>query len=121
MNTISKLSMATAIALSTLPTSFAQQGGHDSHHAAASAAKNSAASSTSTQMSEGEIRKVDKDAKKLTIKHGDLKNLGMPPMTMAFQVQDPAILDQVKAGDKVNFVAEQIGGKLAVTKVEPKK
>lgn len=112
MNTISKLAIATAIALATLSTAFAQQGGHESHHAAAAA---------STQISEGEIRKVDKGAKKLTIKHGDLKNLGMPPMTMVFQVQDPAVLDQVKAGDNVNFVAEQIGGKLTVTKVEPKK
>jgi Cu(I)/Ag(I) efflux system periplasmic protein CusF len=121
MNTISEFTIAAAIAMSALSTAFAQQGGHDSHHAVAPAAKDAAAASTSTQMSEGEIRKVDKDAKKITIKHGDLKNLGMPPMTMAFQVQDPAILDQVKAGDKVNFVAAKIGGKLMVTKLEPKK
>lgn len=94
---------------------FAQPAGHDSHHAPAPAKKEATSS-----ISEGEIRKVDKDAKKLTIKHGDLRNLGMPPMTMAFQVEDPAILDRVKVGDKISFVVEQVNGKLTATKVEPK-
>jgi Cu/Ag efflux protein CusF len=72
------------------------------------------------QMSEGEIRKVDKDAKKITIKHGELKNLDMPAMTMVFQVKDPGILEKVKQGDKVNFVAEKVGGQFAVTQIEVK-
>lgn len=72
------------------------------------------------QMSEGEVRKVDTDAKKITIKHGELKNLGMPPMTMVFQVQDPAALEKVKQGDKVSFVAEKVGGQFTVTHIEPK-
>jgi Cu(I)/Ag(I) efflux system protein CusF len=72
-------------------------------------------------MSDGEVRKVDKDAKKITIKHGPLANLDMPPMTMVFQVTDPAMLDQVKAGDKVKFQAEKVGGAFAVTKIEPAK
>ena len=71
--------------------------------------------------SEGEVRKVDKDAKKVTIKHGPLKNLDMPPMTMVFQVKDPAMLDQVKAGDKVKFTAEKIGGAYTVTRIETAK
>ena len=53
----------------------------------------------------GEVRKVDKDAKKLTIRHGEIKNLDMPAMTMVFQVKDDAMLDKVKAGDKIRFVA----------------
>jgi Cu/Ag efflux protein CusF len=70
-------------------------------------------------LSDGEVRKVDKDAKKITIKHGPLANLDMPPMTMVFQVKEPAMLDQVKAGDKVKFQAEKIGGAFTVTKIEP--
>ena len=72
-------------------------------------------------LSEGEVRKVDKDAGKVTIKHGPLANLGMPAMTMVFQVKDPAMLDQVKAGDKINFIAEKVGGQYTVTRVEAAK
>jgi Cu/Ag efflux protein CusF len=71
--------------------------------------------------SDGEVRKVDKDAKKITIKHGPLANLDMPPMTMVFQVKEPAMLDQVKAGDKVKFQAEKVGGAFTVMKIEPAK
>ncbi len=69
-------------------------------------------------MVDGEIRKVDKDAAKLTIKHAELPNLGMMPMTMVFRVQDKAMLDQVAAGDKVRFAAEKVGGALTVTALE---
>jgi len=68
---------------------------------------------------DGEVRKVDKDAKKITIRHGPIQNLDMPPMTMVFQVKDPAMLDQVKAGDKVKFQAEKVGGAFTVTKIQP--
>ena len=64
---------------------------------------------------------MDKDAKKITIKHGPLTNLDMPAMTMVFQVKDPKMLEQVKAGDKVKFTAEKIGGQYTVTQVEPAK
>jgi len=70
-------------------------------------------------MSEGEVRKVDKDAQKITIKHGPLKNLDMPPMTMVFRVKDAAMLDAVKKGDKVKFVAENVGGQFVVTEIGP--
>lgn len=71
--------------------------------------------------SDGEIRKIDKDAKKLTIKHGPLANLDMPAMTMVFRVKDPAMLDQVKRGDKVKFVAEKDGAAYVVTQIKPAK
>ncbi len=70
-------------------------------------------------MSEGEVRRVDKDAKKITLRHGPLANLDMPAMTMVFQVSDPAMLEQVKIGDKVKFVAEKSGGAVTITKLEP--
>jgi Cu(I)/Ag(I) efflux system periplasmic protein CusF len=74
---------------------------------------------SSAAMAEGEVRKVDKDAKKITIKHGPLQKLDMPAMTMVFQVKDPAMLDRVKVGDKIRFEAEKIGGAFTVTKIEP--
>jgi Cu/Ag efflux protein CusF len=72
-------------------------------------------------MVDGEIRKVDKDAGKLTIKHAELSNLDMPPMTMVFKVQDKAMLTQVAAGDKVRFAADKVGGALTVTALETSK
>ena len=72
-------------------------------------------------MAEGEIRKVDLDAKKITIKHGEIKNLDMPGMTMVFQVKDPAMLNTFKAGDKVRFKAEKTGGAFVVTNIQPAK
>lgn len=69
-------------------------------------------------MAEGEVRKVDMDAKKITIRHGAIQNLGMPPMTMVFQVRDPALLTKAKAGDKIRFSAEKTGGAITVTQIE---
>ena len=76
------------------------------------------ATQSSSAMAEGEVRKVDKDAKKITIKHGPLQKLDMPAMTMVFQVRDPAMLERVKAGDKVRFDAEKVGGAFMLTKLE---
>ena len=75
----------------------------------------------SADMAEGEIRKVDLETKKITIKHGEIRNLDMPGMTMVFQVKDPALLDTVKAGDKVRFRAEKAGGAIVVTDIQPAK
>jgi Cu(I)/Ag(I) efflux system periplasmic protein CusF len=73
---------------------------------------------TSKEMTEAEVRKVDKDAKKVTLKHGPIKNLDMPPMTMVFQVKDAALLDKMAAGDKIKFSAEQQQGAYVVTDVQ---
>jgi len=73
------------------------------------------------QFTDGEIRRVDKEAKKLTIKHGPIPNLNMDSMTMVFQVKDPAMLEQVKAGDRVRFQADKVGGQYTVTKIEAAK
>ena len=73
---------------------------------------------TASDMTEGEIRRVDKDTKKITIKHGEIKNLDMPGMTMLFQVRDPAMLDMVKAGDKVMFKAEKAATGIVVTEIQ---
>jgi Cu(I)/Ag(I) efflux system periplasmic protein CusF len=69
-------------------------------------------------MAEGEVRKIDKEAKKVTLKHGPIKNLDMPGMTMVFQVRDPALLDKLVAGEKIMFTAEQLQGAMVITSVE---
>ena len=67
---------------------------------------------------EAEVRKIDKAAKKITLKHGPIKNLDMPGMTMVFQVKDAALLDKFVAGDKIMFTAEQQQGAYVVTGAE---
>lgn len=72
-----------------------------------------------TSMTEGEIRKVDKSFGKLTIKHGPIRNLDMPAMTMVFNVKDMRFLDKVKVGDKVRFVVVMDAGKMVITDLQP--
>lgn len=72
-----------------------------------------------TPMADGEVRKIDLSAKKITLKHGEIKNLDMPPMTMVFQVKDPSMLDKVKVGDKVRFTVESANGAMTILTLEP--
>jgi Cu(I)/Ag(I) efflux system protein CusF len=81
-------------------------------------AQQTAATAAQAEMSDGEIKKVDMEGGKFTIKHGELKNLGMPGMTMVFRAKDPVMLEQVKQGDRVRFVAEKLDGALTVTVIE---
>ena len=69
----------------------------------------------------GVVRKVDRDARKITIAHEAIENLGMPKMTMVFQVKDTAMLDKVKPGDKIHFAADKVNGAYTVTAIEPAK
>lgn len=129
MKNLSALVLSLVTGLAGVPLIASASGDHASHagsaqfkpSAMAQAAKTDAASSASKSgdaaITEGEIKKVDKGAGKITIKHAELKNLDMPAMTMVFQVKDKAMLDQVKAGDKVKFVADKVGGKLTVTQL----
>ena len=98
---------------------FAPALSHATSHASASSPAH--AEHHVGSLTEGEVRKVDKEAKKLTIRHGAIANLAMPPMTMVFQVPDATILDSVKAGDKIRFQAEKAGGVYTVTRVEAAK
>jgi len=79
------------------------------------------AASPQVDMTSGEVRKVDNDAKKITIKHEAIKNLDMPAMTMVFAVNDSAILGSLQAGDKIRFRAENIKGALTVIAIQPAK
>lgn len=78
----------------------------------------SATAMATMPMVDGEVRKVDTSAKKITLKHGEIKNLDMPPMTMVFQVKDPAMLEQVKAGDKVLFTVDNVNGAMTILTIE---
>lgn len=74
-----------------------------------------------SEFAEGEVRRIQKETNRITLRHGEIKSLDMPPMSMVFQAKDPALLDQVKVGDKVRFVAEKSGGTYFVTRIEAAK
>jgi Cu(I)/Ag(I) efflux system periplasmic protein CusF len=76
------------------------------------------ATSSATATSQGEVRKIDAANQKITLRHGPLANLGMPPMTMVFQVQDAAQLEGLKVGDKVSFVAQQQGSQFVASELQ---
>jgi Cu(I)/Ag(I) efflux system periplasmic protein CusF len=76
-----------------------------------------AAAQAPSDVAQAEVRKIDKESKKITLKHGEIKNLDMPPMTMVFQVKDAALLDKVKPGDKIQFRAIKDGGNYTVTDI----
>ena len=76
------------------------------------------AQAAAAEMTDGEVRKVDKEGGKLTLRHGEIKNLDMPGMTMVFVVKDKAMLDKVKTGDKIKFKAANEAGKFTVTELQ---
>ena len=78
-----------------------------------------AAWAQAAELSEGEIRKIDQAAGKITIAHGEIKSIDMPPMTMVFTVKNPALLDALKKGDKVRFAVVREDGKFVLTEIVP--
>lgn len=79
-----------------------------------------AAAAASAAGVDAEVRKVDAAQGRVTLKHAEIKNLDMPPMTMVFRVRDPKLLDGLAAGDKVEFEAEKIDGQYTVTTLRKK-
>jgi Cu/Ag efflux protein CusF len=73
---------------------------------------------SAAEPTEAEVRKVDLSAGKITLRHGEIKNLEMPPMTMVFQVPNPGLLGGIKAGDKVRFTADKVNGAYTVLTLE---
>ena len=70
-------------------------------------------------MTDGEVKKIDMEAGKITLKHGDIKHMDMPGMTMVFTARDKRLLVNVKPGDKVKFMVVNEGGKMVVTDIQP--
>lgn len=112
MNRLTQIVLA-AVALASAPIAFADDGHHGHGSMAAPAAKAAPA------MIDGEVKKVDKEAGKITIKHGPIEERGMPGMTMVFRVKDPLMLNQVNPGDKVRFKADNVNGAMTLTTLEP--
>jgi Cu(I)/Ag(I) efflux system protein CusF len=102
---------ATAIALSTLLSGQA--------FAATTVEPTKMEMAESPSLTDGEVRKIDKEMGKITIKHGAIKHMDMPGMTMVFLAKDKAMLDKVKTGDKVRFMVAYEGGKMTVTDIQP--
>lgn len=118
MNNLKTLLILAAI-VSAGASAFAA--GHAGATTAPTEAKKEMPLAVPADMADGEVRKVDREAKKITIKHGVIKNLDMPGMTMVFGVKDAAMLSKIKAGDKVKFSAEKSGSAIVVTDIQPSK
>ena len=103
---------ASAIALSSLfgGAALAQTAPH----------QHSMAASATPTLTDGEVRKVDKETGKITLRHGEIKHLDMPPMTMVFVAKDKSLLEKVKAGDKVRFMTVHENGQMIVTELQPR-
>jgi Cu(I)/Ag(I) efflux system periplasmic protein CusF len=91
---------------------------HGQAHGQAAGPAQGAGATADAPMAEGEVRKVDRDGGRVTIRHGELKQLDMPPMTMVFHVRDKALLDGIQQGDKVRFDVVDERGKLFVTQIQ---
>ncbi len=111
------LGLAVAVSAALTPTVFAQpHGGHGSHGTpATNAAKPGENAETWTS---AEVRRIDKSGKRLTLRHEPIKHLDMPGMTMVFRVQDEALLDRVKVGERVRFQVKQENDQYIVTAIE---
>ena len=104
---------AAVLALSGAAIAQTSAADHTAHHPAGASA-----AATGTPMADGEVRKIDKEQGKSTLKHGPIANLDMPGMTMVFKVADSKMLDTLKQGDKVKFVADKVDGTITVTAIE---
>ena len=105
---------ASLIAIASLGAVSVQAAGDHAGHAMAAPA-------AEMQMVDGQVKKVDKAAGKVTLSHGPLTNLNMPAMTMVFKVCNAAWLDQMKTGDKIRFMADSVNGAITVVHFEPAK
>jgi Cu(I)/Ag(I) efflux system protein CusF len=96
-NSIAKSLIGLAALVSGLPTAMATQ-----------------------EMAEAEVRKINADTGKIMLKHGPIKNLDMPPMTMVFTIKNPALINDVKVGDKILFNVVSESGNYVITDIQKK-
>jgi len=107
-----------ALAAALIPAWAGVQAAAHDHAAHGAQSAETAPAAVSQDLSEGEVTRWDARTSKVTLRHGELKNLGMPPMTMVFQLRVAAPEPALKAGDKVRFRAEQDQGAFVVTQLE---
>lgn len=79
----------------------------------------SATPAAKADMAQAEVRRIDREQGKITLRHGPIANLDMPAMTMVFRVTDTTWLDRLKVGDRLRFAAQKQGGVYTVTAIEP--
>jgi len=111
-------SVALAVMMSAPVALAMAQDGAQAGHGAHGEVHASAEAPAAAELTDGEVRKVDKEAGKITLRHGEIKNLNMAPMTMVLRVKDAGMLDTVQAGDKVRFAAERIGGAVTIVQMQ---
>lgn len=113
--TLKRIAALATLSLATLMAAPSwAQAQHDHTHGAAPATP-----ATTEELADGEVRRIDTTTQKITIKHGDIKSLDMPPMTMVFTAAEPGLLNNLKVGDKIRFAVEQRQGKMTVTRIVP--
>ena len=111
--TFQNLAVLSLVALMATGPTWAQAQ-HDHAHGATPTAP-----ATADELADGEVRRIDTSTQKVTIKHGEIKSLDMPPMTMVFTAAEPGLLSNLKVGDKIRFAVEQQQGKMTVTRIVP--
>jgi Cu(I)/Ag(I) efflux system protein CusF len=109
------------LALTAIVAFLFPLGGHAVDNTYSRQADETESAGSGEAMTEGLVKKVDKDAGKVTIRHGPIEKLGMPQMTMIFRVKDPAMLDRLQEGDKILFIADKVNGAFTVMRFEPVK
>ena len=115
--TVAQLLAATALA-TTLPAMAQTAADHSKmDHGKMDHSKMGMAATSA--VADGEVRKIDKENGKITIRHGEIKHMDMPPMTMVFTAKDKALLDKVQVGQKIQFTVVHEGGKMVVTDMQP--
>lgn len=114
MNAMYKFAIALAMTAAAAAAS-AQDHGHAGHGGHGAHAGHQAAA---LAVVAGEVKKIDKETGKITLRHGELKNLNMAAMTMVFRVKDPTMLDQVKVGSKVKFAADRVNGAVTIVQLQ---
>lgn len=115
--TVAQLLAATALA-TTLPAMAQTAADHSKmDHGKMDHGKMGMAATSA--VADGEVRKIDKENGKITIRHGEIKHMDMPPMTMVFTAKDKALLDKVQVGQKIQFTVVHEGGKMVVTDMQP--
>lgn len=108
------LVFAATLGMATAAIAQSSENDHSAHHPPAAATLAPAAA----PRTEGEVRRIDKDRGRITLRHGRIENLDMPPMTMVFTVEDKRMLETLQPGDKLRFTAEKKNGVFTVTGME---
>lgn len=111
MHTISRFAIAFAMAAAAAGA-CAQEHAHGGHDAPA------AQQAAAPALVDGEVKKIDREAGKITLRHGEIANLNMGAMTMVFRTKDSAMLEQIKVGDKVSFAADRVDGAIVVVQLQ---